>query len=287
MEIKPSLRIKYALATIDIANDEVPFFYYPLHYHPELELKYVEQSSGTRYVGDSIEPFGPGDLCLIGAKTPHIWKNEIVKDVLSKAVVIKFLPDFVGNPFYNIPEMSKLRHLIFDQAPYGIKVEGTLRDTIAPKMKQLMKVSPTLQITRLLDILCMIAESTEYRLLSKLQISSNGKEDLKTNIIMSYLHDNFNKEISLKVLATKASMHPNALCTHFKKETGKTIFDILNEIRLKEACNLLINTDNPISLISDHVGYFSQRLFNKKFKEIIGITPSYYRKKMIANNVNE
>jgi AraC-like DNA-binding protein len=287
MKVMPSLRIKYSLSTIDIANDEVPFFYYPLHYHPELELKYVEQSSGIRYVGDSIEPFGPGDLCLIGSKTPHIWKNEIIKDVLSKAVVIKFLPDFVGNHFYNIPEMSKLRHLIFEQAPYGIKVEGKLRDSIGPKMKQLMKISPTLQITRLLDILCMIAESTEYRLLSKLQISSNGKEDIKANIVLSYLHDHFNKEISLRELAKRACMHPNALCTHFKKETGKTIFDILNEIRLKEACNQLINTDDPIALISDHVGYFSQRLFNKKFKEIIGITPHYYRKKMMANSVNE
>jgi AraC-like DNA-binding protein len=287
MKEMPSLRIKYSSASIDIANDEVPFFYFPLHYHPELELKYVEQSSGTRYVGDNIEPFGPGDLCLIGSKTPHIWKNEIVKDVLSKAIVIKFLPDFVGNHFYNIPEMSKLRHLIFDLAPYGIKIEGALRDRIAPKMKQLIDIAPSLQITRLLDILCVIAESTEYRLLSKLQIASNGKEDVKTNIVLTYLQAHFNKEINLQELAKRASMHPNALCTHFKKETGKTIFDVLNEIRLKEACNRLITTDDPIALISDHVGYFSQRLFNRKFKEIIGITPRYYRKKMMANNENE
>ncbi|MDR3095122.1 MAG: AraC family transcriptional regulator [Bacteroidales bacterium] len=287
MKIIPSIRIKYSLATIDIANEEVPFFYNPLHYHPELELKYVEQSSGTRFVGDSIEPFGPGDLCLIGARTPHLWKNEMVKDVLAKAVVIKFLPDFVGNHFYNIPEMSKLRHLIFDLAPYGLRVEGKLRDSIAPKMKQMMEMSPALQITRLLEILCTVAESTDWRILSKLQMSSNGMADNKTNFVLSYLQKNFNQEISLKKIAEKAYMHPNSLCTHFKRETGKTIFNSLNEIRLKQACNLLISTNDSIAVISGQVGYVSQRLFNKKFMEIIGMTPLRYRKKMMVNNIDE
>jgi transcriptional regulator GlxA family with amidase domain len=105
--------------------------------------------------------------------------------------------------------------------------------------------------------------------------------------VLLYLQANFNKEISLKELAEKACMHPNSLCSHFKKETGKTIFDSLNEIRLKHACNLLITTNKPISVISEQAGYFSQRLFNKKFREIIGMTPLSYRKRMMINNVNE
>jgi AraC-like DNA-binding protein len=168
-----------------------------------------------------------------------------------------------------------------------VRVEGELRDTIAPKMQQMMNMSSVFQITRLLEILCTIAESTEFRILSKLQMSSNGKADDKTNIVLSYLQINFNKEISLKRLAEKACMHPNSLCTHFKRETGKTIFDSLNEIRLKQACNLLISTNDSIAVISEQVGYFSQRLFNKKFMEIIGMTPLRYRKKMMVNNVNE
>ena len=65
---RPSLiRIKHSLATLDVANDEIPLFYNPLHYHPELELTFVEKSSGTRIIGDSIESFTPGDLVLVGA----------------------------------------------------------------------------------------------------------------------------------------------------------------------------------------------------------------------------
>ena len=82
-------------------------------------------------------------------------------------------------------------------------------------------------------------------------------------------------------------MHPNSLCTHFKRETGKTIFNSLNEIRLKQACNLLISTNDSIAVISGQVGYVSQRLFNKKFMEIIGMTPLRYRKKMMVNNIDE
>jgi AraC-like DNA-binding protein len=272
------------LATLDVANDEIPNFYNPLHYHPELELTYVEKSSGTRIVGDSIEPFQPGDLVLVGSKTPHIWKNNIDyvdgKAVFAKAVVIKFLPDFIGNQFWNIPEMSKIRHLIFDLAPFGFKLEGTAKDIdkYAVKMKLLLAKSPTEQIIHLLEILHEMSETKKYRLLSKFPVSQKEKDDDKTNLVLSFLQTNYTKNINLKDIAENACMHQNALCTYFKRETGKTIFDVLHEIRLKKACDLLLTTNDPIAMVGSKVGFYSQTLFNRKFKEICGMTPLYYRK---------
>jgi AraC-like DNA-binding protein len=271
------------LATLDVANDEIPNFYNPLHYHPELELTYIEKSSGTRIVGDSIEPFQPGDLVLVGSKTPHIWKNNIEyvngKAVFAKAVVIKFLPDFVGKQFWNIPEMRKIRHLIFDLAPYGVKMEGSSKDKVAVKMKLLLAKSQTEQIIHLLEILREMSETKKYRLLSKFPISQKDKADDKTNLILSFLQTNYTKKIYLKDIADKACMHPNALCGYFKRETGKSIFDVLHEIRLKKACDLLLTTNDSIAMVGAEVGFYSQTLFNRKFKEICGMTPLSYRNK--------
>lgn len=46
-------------------------FRHAIHYHPEIELTYIIKSAGTRMVGDHIEPFAAGDLCLIGSNLPH------------------------------------------------------------------------------------------------------------------------------------------------------------------------------------------------------------------------
>ncbi len=277
------IRIKYSLTTtLDVANDEIPYFYNPLHYHPELELTLVERSSGIRIVGDSFEAFGPGDLVLVGSQTPHIWKNEVApgkeKNAHAKAIVIKFLPDFAGSSFWQIPEMQKMKELVFDLSPQGVKIEGKLRDTIAEKMQLLIKKSEASQIISLLEILSLISDSGEYRMLSKFQVTKQEKKDDKVNTVISFLQTNYQKTIQLEKLATKACMHKNSLCQYFKRKTGKTIFEVLHEIRLKQACDLLIDTNESIEMISSQVGYFSQTLFNRKFKEICGTTPLHYRK---------
>ncbi|MBC5642780.1 AraC family transcriptional regulator [Parabacteroides sp. BX2] len=285
---RPSLiRIKHSLATLDVANDEIPLFYNPLHYHPELELTFVEKSSGTRIIGDSIESFMPGDLVLVGANTPHIWKNEVCYDpegnpIPAKAIVIKFLPDFAGTSFWEIPEMIHVKRLIYETSVQGIKMEGKLQHNIEKKMKTMLHEPSSNQIICLLEILLLISQSNEYRLLSNLP--NNQKNDIRISKIISFLQTNYHKEIDLETISTIIFMHKNAICHFFKKKTGKTIFEILHEIRIKRACDLLINTTDPIEVIGSTVGYFSQSLFNRKFKEICKMSPTVYRKNWI--NVN-
>lgn len=285
---RPSLiRIKHSLATLDVANDEIPLFYNPLHYHPELELTFVEKSSGTRIIGDSIESFTPGDLVLVGANIPHIWKNEVCydsegKQIPAKAIVIKFLPDFAGTSFWEIPEMIHVKRLIYETSVQGIKIEGKLHYNIEQKMKAMLYELPSTQIIRLLEILLLISQSGEYRLLSNLPGSQ--KNDIRISKIISFLQTNYYKEIDLETISTIIYMHKNAICHFFKKKTGKTIFEILHEIRIKRACDLLINTTDPIEVIGSRVGYFSQSLFNRKFKEICKMSPTGYRKNWIHVN---
>jgi AraC-like DNA-binding protein len=130
-----------------------------------------------------------------------------------------------------------------------------------------------------------MSKTKKYRLLSKFSISQQEKDNDKTNLVLSFLQTNYTKNICLKDIADIACMHQTALCAYFKRETGKTIFDVLCEIRLKKACDLLLTTNDPVALIGAKVGFYSQTLFNRKFKEICGMTPLYYRKqkKMIDN----
>ena len=78
-----------------------PYFVVPWHFHPEIELMLVVEGEGTRFVGDSIDSFGPGDLVLVGANLSHVWKNgpahyQEPSTVRAKAKVILFRNDCFG-----------------------------------------------------------------------------------------------------------------------------------------------------------------------------------------------
>src|SRR5690625_237815 len=59
-----------------VENDRMPFFYDKLHYHPDLQLKYIVEGSGDLFVGDTFIQFEAGDLCMIGANKFDIMKSD-------------------------------------------------------------------------------------------------------------------------------------------------------------------------------------------------------------------
>lgn len=71
---------------------------------------------------------------------------------------------------------------------------------------------------------------------------------------------------------------PNYLSTLFKKETGETISDYTQKLRLEKAKNLLRTTNLNLNEIAAQVGYSDPKHFSKLFKKTFGIRPQDYRK---------
>ncbi|MDC7249424.1 MAG: helix-turn-helix transcriptional regulator, partial [Sphaerochaetaceae bacterium] len=71
----------------------------------------------------------------------------------------------------------------------------------------------------------------------------------------------------------------------FKKVTGDNFANYINKIRVKKAQELLVNTDNPITVIAMDLGFGDNSYFNKVFKKIEGVAPSLYRNKYIKNSL--
>ena len=98
------------------------------------------------------------------------------------------------------------------------------------------------------------------------------------NDVFQYAMDNFQDNISLDDIADIAFMSKNAFCRYFKKRTNKTFFQFLIEIRIEHACKLLYkDQDLSVSAISELCGFQNIANFNRKFKELKGITPTQYR----------
>lgn len=103
-------------SSIAVKREIVPYMDYPLHYHPEFEIIFVEKSYGIRVMGNHIGNFRDGDLMFISPNLPHVWRNDKDfykgdKSFFVDVYVIQFLKDAFGKEFFDLPEFAHIRKL--------------------------------------------------------------------------------------------------------------------------------------------------------------------------------
>ncbi len=86
------------------------------HYHAEFEIIAFISNSGTRFVGDSIGKWNPGDVFLLGKNLPHMWLEDespnLTMEEGSGAVAVHFLEEFMGDGFFGRPELRPIAQLM-------------------------------------------------------------------------------------------------------------------------------------------------------------------------------
>ena len=269
-------------------TDERPYLYDKWHFHPELELSYITQSTGMRFVGDNIEPFNEGDLVLIGSNLPHVWKNSAIyfepdSELRACAKVVQFLPDCFGNDFLNLKEMENIKAL-FEKAKRGLRVTGTTREKAVKLLTQLVEKEKGIgRITLLLQILETIAESNEVVFLSSENFlySYHGFEAAKINGVYEFTLTHYNQKIMIEEVATIANMSVSNFCKYFKNRTQKTYIQFLTDIRISFACHLLIENKKSIQHIATDCGFNNISNFNRSFRLVKKQNPLEYRKNFV------
>lgn len=95
---------------------------------------------------------------------------------------------------------------------------------------------------------------------------------------IDYIHRHFKKPINIETLAKVEHYHPVYYSNWFKKQTGKSPKQYIDELRLKEAKTLLLTTDRSITNISEEVSFVNSSSFTRWFNRLEGIAPQNYRK---------
>ena len=273
-------------ASIDFDGTEYNYFYNPLHYHPELELTLIVKSYGQRKIGDNIENFTEGDLVLVGGNLPHVWKNDDIffdenANQKAQAICVKFLPDFAGKEFLSRPEMSAIKTLLEEKAPLGIKLLGILREKVKRIMLKLPDMDESERFIQLLYILNLIAKSNEFELLASLSYRNESlKNSHRINVVLDYIVQHYQEDLDLDKIAGLVNMNKNAFCRFFKRGTRKSLFQVINEVRIGKAAQLLTETDMNVLQICFACGFNNISNFNKAFKKSLNVSPLVYRKSM-------
>ncbi|MDP5273743.1 bifunctional transcriptional activator/DNA repair enzyme AdaA [Chengkuizengella axinellae] len=110
----------------------------------------------------------------------------------------------------------------------------------------------------------------------------DSSEDI-SNKAIKYIKKHFQEEVHLNQIAKAIAIDPFHLVRTFKKQTGKTPLEYLQEFRVMKAKNALENTDQTVTEIALDHGFNSTAYFSTVFKKSTGCTPSQFRKQQAFN----
>ncbi len=268
-----------------------PFFDPYWHFHPEYQLFLVLEGTGTRFVGDKVERFGPGDLVLTGPNLPHVWRSDEKyfdreSGLKTRGIVVYFRDGVLSEHILDTQEGLKIRHLL-NLSSRGLSFDAQEIGDVEQRLHSLLESEGFTSILTLLHILDVLSRASQVSVLSRDGFSGapGPINSERMERVIAYLMGHFTQELRLSDIAQIANMAPTAFCRYFRERTNKTFTQFIAELRIDYACKLLIEAERSISQVSEECGYQTLSNFNRQFKAISGLTPREYRRQYAAASV--
>ncbi|ADY31048.1 AraC family transcriptional regulator [Cellulophaga lytica] len=253
-------------------------FYDKLHQHDEIQISFIEKGSGSLLVGDRISSYSENDLFVIGSNLPHAFKSDKNAVIHSKMLSLFFTASSFGDSFFELNELAEINHFL-SKTLQGLEVK-THKNDIKKNFIKLKDASKFERFILFLEILKKISNAKSAPLstfiYNKKYTDIEGK---RMRNVFDFTFENAYQNITLDDVANVANMTKNAFCKYFKKRTNKTFISFLIELRIENACKLLIaDKDLSINEIAFKSGFNNISNFNRQFKIIKHMTPNSFRK---------
>ncbi|MFS4445305.1 AraC family transcriptional regulator [Maribacter sp. 2307UL18-2] len=249
-----------------------------VHSHKNFELNFISSGAGRRIVGDHISGFEKGDLVLMGPDLPHCWEL-LEEDQKAFCIVTHFSEDIVTSDFFKMPELEKVVNLL-KESKRGLRFkvkEGKRMRLELEKMTQLEGLDYYIHLLRIFNTLLKTEE--REKLSNPIAQEGSFTRNLeKINKVYEYVFQHIQEGVKLEAAASVLNMAPNSFCRFFKKKTGLTFMEYVKRVRVGIAAKLLAETDKQVTQICFESGYNNLANFNFYFKNIMGKTPSEYRR---------
>ncbi len=253
-------------------------FDYPVHFHPEYEINFIENGKGLRrIVGDSMEEATDLELVLVGPNLFHGWEQHLCPRKRMHEITIQFHNDLFDQAFLNRKIMKPIKDM-FERSAHGILFSEKDVQPIIPRILKVSKLEGIDYFLELFSILYDLANSRNQRLLSTTTIYMESFENSdKLKLLYDYVQENYNTKITLDEVSDMMNMSSVSFNRFIKKRTGKTFVEYVNDVRIGYASRWLIEKDLSISEIAFLCGFNSIANFNRVFKKNKGRTPTKYR----------
>ncbi len=266
--------------SITVQVDKSPELYNKLHQHEEIQISYIKKGAGKLIIADSIHAFKKGAIFCIGSNNPHLFKSNDTTNSIYM-ISIFFTKKSFEDALSALPELAQMK-LFFSKTEVNLKVISNTR-LVQQLMNKLFNANKFSRFILFLSVIQQILNADTIALSEfKYHKKISDVEGKRMQQIFDYVMKNFQNTISLKDVAGRIYMTPNAFCRFFKQRTNKTFFQFLIQLRVEHACQMLENeADLSIEAIALGSGFNSVSNFNRQFKSLKKMSPSYYSKTLL------
>lgn len=245
----------------------------PRHRHHELELTWIECGAGLRFLGDSVAPFSPHDLVLVGSDVPHTWLSP------DRSVAPRGVATVVQFPLrlLNAVPLPELRHAapIAEQANRGLQIDGACRAAVTSILQSMRDADALSRLSGLLRILALLREhDADLMPIASSALTAGSAQVLRRiDQVTDWIYRNLHSDLRVAEAARIAHVTPAAFSRFFRRETGKTFSCYLNDVRCGEAFLKLQHSCKPVARIAYECGFGNMAHFNRQFRRRFGFSP--------------
>lgn len=262
-----------------------PKFGFHWHYHPEFEITYVVHGNGTRLVGDSSQDFENGDLIFVGSNLPHTWisHDDFGRDGKKmEIVVLQFGGEIIEDRAKEVIEFTNIARLL-KESGRGLNFSAEVRAQAGEMLIAMEATTGMRRYNLLLELLDLLGASTFEKLSSEYYAPNYSQTNEKRiGKVFEHIHEYYHRPLTIAELADVASMNDAAFCRFFKKTTGKSAINYINDLRIGKACNLLNDPGIAISDVAFQSGFNNVTHFNRTFLKLKRLTPSQFKREFTS-----
>ncbi|AQP54187.1 AraC family transcriptional regulator [Vagococcus penaei] len=264
----------------------------PPHWHKEIEVILVTEGSVNIGYNQQLFQVHRGEVFVFGSGESHYF----LASPGSHRYVFQFDLELFRETYLKGNQENELIHLFETRENHSRQWPSHVAERVVTYLRQLYDEMATQQVGYEFAVVGYLNQliATYYRdIPEKAHVLTTGNfveavnhhETLeRLNKIFNYIESHYMEGISLDDVAQAVGFSPYYFARFFKKNTGQTFMQFLNDYRISQAKYILSHKKIPMIEVAELSGFNSVKTFHHVFKEHVGLSPLKYQKTIFGNN---
>lgn len=249
----------------------------PLHRNKGLLLLLMQEGEVNYYTSGGLQTLRSGDICIVAPSTLHAIHTVNIQTRYTLIAIHPELFSFPSSHYFSRVFLQPMQSGTLG-LPQLLRPGMEGYEAVLTPLRQLdIRKEGTAGYAMELLTIAMAICNALYPLCRQSSESDRPVRSVSEQCL-TYIDRNYAQRITLADIAAYVHLHPNYLCALFREQTGKTVFEQINWVRIHAASKLLRSTRLSISQIAAQCGFQNTNYFSRTFRQYLKASPTQYRK---------